>query len=181
MLSQEQLKMRRNGIGLCACGCGLETCNGSTYRQGHWAKANKDKLRDYRYKGSRVNHGDGYFTICPNGRSMLEHRAIAEKVIGFPLPPKAVIHHVNGDRSDNRPSNLVICEDRHYHSIIHQRQRAYEATGNAESRICQICSQYDLPENLYIAPRTTTVYHKDCYNKYKSERKKANANRRSDS
>lgn len=32
--------------------------------------------------------------------------------------------HVNGDPQDNRPANLVICQDQSYHQLIHQWARA---------------------------------------------------------
>lgn len=55
---------------------------------------------------------------------VLEHIVIAESILGKPLPPKAEIHHVNGTRHDNTPSNLVICQDRAYHLLLHRREKA---------------------------------------------------------
>jgi DNA-directed RNA polymerase sigma subunit (sigma70/sigma32) len=47
------------------------------------------------------------------------------------------VHHVNGDRSDNRPANLVICEDQSYHQLLHQRAdpQRQRGTNNGNARL----------------------------------------------
>lgn len=52
-----------------------------------------------------------------------EHRLIAEEALGKPLPEGAVVHHLSGDKQDNRRSNLLVCENERYHQLIHARQR----------------------------------------------------------
>ncbi len=170
----------------CECGCGKPTnlikktiterglIVGERFRflRGHWAKANRIRISKNKNRNAKTNHGDGYLTIRAergNG-SVLEHRAIAEKILGKPLPQKAILHHFNGVRSGNVPENLVICENRAYHSLLHQRQRAYFATGNANSRKCCFCGEYDLPENLYIPPIRGTVEHRRCGRIYRATR-----------
>lgn len=91
---------------------------------------------------------------------VLEHILIAENVLGKPLPPKAVIHHVDGDRQNNSPNNLVICEDNNYHKLLHQRMNALKFGGDKNMRKCIHCKKYDYPKKLTICGNT--VYHKTC-------------------
>ena len=101
-----------------------------------------------------------------------EHILVAEQSLGRFLPPQAVVHHINEIRSDNRSSNLVICEDRAYHVLLHQRMRAYAITGDASMRKCYICKQYDEPKFLKIYPNGTVV-HMACGRKKQAGRRRA--------
>lgn len=62
---------------------------------------------------------------------MPEHIVVAERALGRALGRGEVVHHINCDRLDNRPSNLLIC-DRAYHAWLHgemSRRYAHEHFG----------------------------------------------------
>lgn len=106
-----------------------------------------------------------------------EHIAVVAAALGKRVPSTAPVHHVNCDRSDNRPQNLVLCDSHEYHSLLHKRQRAYDECGNADYLNCRYCKQWDAPENLWLRERriarrrsggkrlgvTTEAYHRWCH------------------
>jgi hypothetical protein len=95
-----------------------------------------------------------------------EQYLIVEKVIGKLLPLTSIVHHVNGKRDDNRPSNFVVCENKGYHSLLHEREKALKACGHASWRKCKYCHNYDRPEKLFIRK---SAYHRSCYNEHRRQ------------
>ena len=82
---------------------------------------------------NRQKHSAGYWTIRIKGKHprackydkfgnsyIYEHLLVVEKTLGRPLLRSEVVHHINGNKSDNRNRNLLVC-DSSYHSWIHWR------------------------------------------------------------
>lgn len=65
-------------------------------------------LKQIASKGSGHIDDEGYRRICINGKRMKEHRYVMEQHLGRALYPDENIHHINGDRADNRLENLEI-------------------------------------------------------------------------
>ena len=80
---------------------------------------------------------------------VFEHILIAEKAVGHYLSAPIEIHHVDGNPSNNDPSNLVICNDHAYHRLLHKRTRSYRATGKTNSKYCPDCDTWKPPEEFY--------------------------------
>lgn len=100
-----------------------------------------------------------------------EHVLVAEAALGHYLPLNAEVHHVNGDRRNNRNDNLVICQDRTYHRLLHMRKTALRACGHADWRNCKFCKQYSPVSDLQMGLRRRngympSPYHQACQTEY---------------
>lgn len=65
---------------------------------------------------------EGYKIIVINGRRVREHRHLIQLQIGRKLKANEIVHHINGNRSDNRINNLSIMT-RNQHTSIHNKER----------------------------------------------------------
>lgn len=110
-------------------------------------------------KGSGATTVAGYRLYGNIDGRQYQHILVAEKALGKKLPPGAVVHHVDGDPANNAPDNLVVCPDQAYHMLLHVRQRAFDACGNAAYKKCMNCGRWDDP-TLMKWHKSTTYYHK---------------------
>ena len=175
-LFDKTIKTRRERTGLCVVdGCcehilARRMCS-LHYKR--WQKHGNPNLGKARGKsGTGYIARDGYHRKSKNAKETAVHRLVAEDLTGILLPQNAVIHHVDGNRANNSPSNLVICQDSAYHNLLHARKRALEATGDASARKCCRCGEWDSIINL----RTSCgqKYHPACNRAHVEKYKEAN-------
>lgn len=190
--------------GLCQCGCGgatkiatmsstAEKIKKGEYRRflpGHYAKA-RAQTEEHGHKWGtgreRIMATTGYVLVRQPGHPhasgttqyVLEHVLVASAALGKALPKGAVVHHINGIKDDNRPENLVVCQDQAYHFLLHMRQNALEACGHAGWRKCWYCGEWDDPENLWVHPKGKQANHPACKRLYDNARYAARHRRES--
>lgn len=163
---------------LCECGCGepapiarrtfthLGHKKGEPIRfiRGHQMRMLVRRGADNKaWKGGR-RPTEKYMTVLVHGHPradrwgyVMEHLIVAERALGRPIPRGVEVHHVNEDGFDNKPSNLVICENAAYHRMLHMRKRAYEACGNPNAVRCTACGHYD--GNVLRCPSGSAFHH----------------------
>ena len=104
---------------LCRCSCGTEKIvTLKTIRRGESKscgcyrntlyKKNKFGKGNPQWKGGKVLNSQGYVEIRYNNSYVKEHRYVYEQHYGIKLLPHQNVHHINGNRTDNRIGNLEL-------------------------------------------------------------------------
>jgi hypothetical protein len=129
-----------NPSGLCMCGCGEVTpISRFTNSRTGVVKGKPSRyipfhhLRGVKRGSGRVMNSQGYVLLRmpdhprANKGYVLEHRITAETMIGRPLEAGEHVHHLNGERADNRPENLVVLSQRD-HGKLHGSGHTYKVS-----------------------------------------------------
>ena len=100
------------------------------------------------------------------------------KIIGRQLPTTCQVHHVNGDETDDKNSNLVVCQDSAYHHLLHNRANALRECGDPTGVRCEYCSKFGVvgKDAMRVYTRGdgyTRASHIDCQLQYNRARRRA--------
>jgi HNH endonuclease len=75
-------------------------------------------------KKTRTGQHNPYPRVWVAGRAVAAHRLVAATILERDLEPGEVVHHINGDKTDNRPENLrVLPSQRHHMTLEHLERR----------------------------------------------------------
>ena len=105
--------------------CGNEFCvkksSGKKLCSLRCAVLSRSGSKSKRWKGGRSISKKRYVRInLGKGIRMFEHRLVGEKMLGRKLKSTEAIHHIDGDKLNNKESNLYICSSNADHQRAHR-------------------------------------------------------------
>lgn len=95
----------------CSRRCHMQQLN-AELNPGRMTPETRAKLREARSTGTGQDTYKKYY-----GRH--EHKVVAEQILGRALLPGEVVHHIDGDKHNNDPKNLMIFSSQAEHARWH--------------------------------------------------------------
>lgn len=107
------------------CGNEFEVKRGAGKKRVYCSRRCSTIKRTENCEGNVSFHALGYKMIRRNGNVLFEHRLVMEQVLGRPLKKQEIVHHINGERLDNRPENLMIMSHASHWGLVHYLARLW--------------------------------------------------------
>lgn len=124
--------IKRGGGKFCSWACKSKSQEGVKKSKKTLLKMRKVMLGRFpgplnpRWKGGKYRHLYGYILAYAPGHPyqvrnyVNEHRLVIEKRIKRFLSPQEIVHHIDGNKSNNRLSNLIAFTSRSAHLRFHK-------------------------------------------------------------
>ncbi len=99
----------------------------SAFLHEHNAEFNKRRMTPevrIKLRQAHLNTGEG--KTYRKFLSKPEHRVVAELMLGRPLKPGEVVHHIDGDKRNNDPKNLMVFGSQSEHAAFHAKNAGGE-------------------------------------------------------
>ena len=97
--------------------------------------------------GRHIDRTHGYVMVYVpgikgRGRYIPEHRLLVERALGRKLHPREIVHHLNGDKTDNRLENLELLSQKRHVSYHLARVRGFAVTAEQRQRLSEATKAY---------------------------------------
>lgn len=96
--------------------------------------------------GQYYGYYDPTHTLANKDGLVYEHRLIASQMLGRDITASEVVHHIDENKLNNDPTNLMIFKSKAHHTAFHKGAEAKSVNGVYEvnlidKSICPICGQ----------------------------------------
>lgn len=105
-----QFKRAKNHF--CSRQCHMKFMN----REMNPHRMNDPEVRE-KIRQSQLDKGDGKTYQKCHGRHT--HRVVAEQMLGRPLRAGEIVHHIDGNKRNNKPTNLMVFKNQSEHAKWH--------------------------------------------------------------
>lgn len=93
------------------------------------------------WNGGRRIRADGYVLIWTPDGERLEHRVVMERNLGRALRAEEVVHHRDGDKSNNSPENLEVMSQSEHASLhapdLLARRNGHRGQSNPRAKLTE--------------------------------------------